>query len=74
VIDLDALSEAGTAPPSYGKGKGAAKVARFEKPIDVDDPVTWTTPASSSAGGPSSAGDKVPMLKFGGSLGVALYE
>lgn len=74
MIDIDALSEAGTAPPSSGKGKGAAKVARFEKPIDVDDPVKWTTPASSSAGGPSSAGDKVPMLKFGGSLGVALYD
>ena len=53
VIDVDSLQTTEVTPPSSGKGKGPAKVARFNEPIDVDNPDTWVTPSRSSAGGPS---------------------
>jgi len=53
VIDVDALLTAEVISSPSGKGKGPAKVARFNEPIDVDNPDTWVTPVPSSAGGPS---------------------
>jgi len=74
VIDVDTMPSLDTVPSSSHKGKGAAKVARFDQPIDVDDPASWVMHASSSAGGPSGAGRAQPSLKFDGPVGVALYE
>jgi len=71
VIDVDNLPPA-TSEPST-KGKGPAKVARYQEPIDVDDPAEWVTHPRSSDGDPAS-GRLDPHLKFDGAVGVALFE
>jgi len=54
VIDVDALPTTGVTPTFSGKGKGPAKVSRFNDFIDVDNPDTWAMSVPSSAGGSSS--------------------
>ena len=72
VIDIDALES--VAVVSSTKGKGVAKGVRFvEEPIDVDN-LAMSARAPSSGSGPSRSSPSQPLLKFGGALGVALYE
>jgi len=53
VIDVDALPAVVATPSFSNKGKGPAKVSRFNDTIGVDNLETYTTPVPSSAGGPS---------------------
>jgi len=74
VIDVDAVPAMVQVPSIKAKGKAVAKVARTDEPINVDDPDSWVMPVPSPVGGPSGKGRTQPLMRFGGPLGVAVYE
>jgi len=73
VIEVDAPVPIKVKTPT--KGKGVVKTAcRPDEPINVDDPATWSPPVPTSTGGLQGARRPPQFLKFGGILGVTLYD
>jgi len=73
VIDVDAIDLADATPSTNGENKVKLE-HRVDDVIDVVDPTTSAAPVPRSGGGPSGAARTPRFLKFGGILGVTLYE
>jgi len=73
VIDVDALDCDGGGEPS-AEEVAFQSLRHAKEPIDVDNPGSWAGVIPASSSSPARAGPPPPLLKFGGALGVALFE